>query len=416
MDDLTLTPQKAMIGLTLLSAIPIVIFALWVDYIERTISLMKDEKQEIHLEDEIRNVRFSSLWILCIESVFFFASPVAKQHYPGLSLLVFFTALMALNQTLAAFEEKIRPKKTSRTQHFRAGLQSLFWIFSCTLLQFITAYGIVGASLWFGLRPGTPALLSGIIVICGTLGGALAGIVSNFLIAPLYLKKTFPNREPKDVPELLQFTEMAQTMLQKHNLKQVHIRVIQESKSIFGPAFVAGLGIGRKYLAPTLFFSEEICKLLNRSEFQAVIAHELAHLKHRHLEKRLFYSLGIFTLTLISTILLLTISVKFLPLSFLAPIRILCFTILLGAPVLRFFSTSKKQELEADELAITHFNSDPSSLKSALLKLQKDTDDNRKPGTTHPSLYERIQRIEVLHAQIKYGTIKSVPNSEKKVA
>jgi STE24 endopeptidase len=213
-------------------------------------------------------------------------------------------------------------------------------------------------------------------------------------IAPLFNKfEKLSNRELKDEIDAL---------LLKAGLQFKDYFVMDASlRSSHGNAYFTGLGKNKR-----IVFFDTLLKKLENAEIIAVLAHELGHLKHRHILKSLitsFFATG-FLLAIMqlchrsdffavfntsqSTYMLLIIFSLILPV-YTFPLT----------PLLSYIS--RKKEFEADAFAVK--KSDGASLISALIKLHRDNSTSLTPSPlyskfyySHPQAKERIEAIESL--------------------
>jgi Zn-dependent protease with chaperone function len=177
---------------------------------------------------------------------------------------------------------------------------------------------------------------------------------------------------------------------------------------IFELAQLTGITLKQIYIVPSgrraanalalqggnVMLSEQLLHYLNRREIDAIVAHELAHLKFKHPQ-----TLQLIVLTAVLGLLLSqSIAFNWLP-NFLPNFLIVSLGALL---LLVYYAYSRRFEHEADSLAIqlTH---DPAAMITGLIKL---ADLTRTPldwsrGTRflmpHPSLRQRVQAIGQEH-------------------
>ncbi len=175
-------------------------------------------------------------------------------------------------------------------------------------------------------------------------------------------------------------------------------------RSAHSNAYFTGFGPARR-----IVFFDTLLAQLGPGELDAVLAHELGHLKHRHVGKRVAM---LFVLSLGGFALLGWLSTQ--PAFFLGlgvrpmldgpndAVALLLF--LFVAPVFGFFVSplaaqlSRRQEFEAD--AYARIQSDAADLASALLKLHKDNASTLTPDPlyarfyySHPPAAERLAAL-----------------------
>jgi STE24 endopeptidase len=217
------------------------------------------------------------------------------------------------------------------------------------------------------------------------------------LIAPLF------NRfEPLSDASL---AERVGALMQRCGFRAKGLFVMDGSRrSAHANAYFTGLGAAKR----VVFFDTLLAKL-DGAEVEAVLAHELGHFRHRHVQKRL---VGIFALSLLAlaTLGFLAAWPAFYTGLGVQPnlqgpndaLALLLFS--LALPPLSFFASpwaarlSRKQEFEADAFACAH--ADGRALASALVKLHEDNASTLTPDPvyarfyySHPPAAERLAAL-----------------------
>jgi len=205
-------------------------------------------------------------------------------------------------------------------------------------------------------------------------------------IFPTFIAPWFNKFQPLENDDLKQGIE---ALLQRNGFTSEGIFVMDGSKrSGHGNAYFTGFGRHKR-----IVFFDTLLKGLNTDEVIAVLAHEVGHFKHKHLQKRIilmailglaglaflgwlmqqawFYSgLGVNTS---STYMALLLFVLILPI----------FTFFLQ-PVMAWFS--RKHEFEADDFAADQAN--PQMLIQALVKLYKENASTLTPDPLYSAFYD----------------------------
>lgn len=213
-------------------------------------------------------------------------------------------------------------------------------------------------------------------------------------IAPLFNK--FSKLDDEELTgEVDKLSERCQINFKDYYIMNASIR------SSHGNAYFTGFGQNKR-----IVFFDTLLKSLQTDEVVAVLAHELGHLKRKHIMKSiitssLFLLLGLFILgTLYSH------PALFQAFGFAANepyIALLLFVLI--SPYYTFLFTplsswmSRKNEFEADEFAATHASG--KKLISALLKMYKDNSSTLTPHPvyskfyfSHPPAKERIEFLK----------------------
>jgi STE24 endopeptidase len=176
-------------------------------------------------------------------------------------------------------------------------------------------------------------------------------------------------------------------------------------RSAHANAYFTGFGASKRVV-----FYDTLLAQLSADEVDAVLAHELGHFKHRHIQKRI---VSMFALSLLGFALLGWLSGQawfYIGLGVVPNLRGSndALALLLFMMVLPLFSTfigplfaqlSRKHEFEADAYAVTQTSG--ADLSSALLKLYKDNASTLTPDPvyvkfyySHPPASERLGRMQ----------------------
>ncbi len=180
-------------------------------------------------------------------------------------------------------------------------------------------------------------------------------------------------------------------------------------------AFLSGTRFGRGPFKRSLFLSENIFTLLTENELNAVIAHEAAHIKQKHLSKNMIFaivtgSLGILAAAILLSLLSISFHEysQFPKLAPLIAVVCMCFNFSL------LFRLKRKHEHEADLWAVTYFGCAKEDVISAIKKLTIHngqalyrSEGGSWFGNTHPTFHEREQAI--LHTEMPKSTNGFIP-------
>lgn len=220
------------------------------------------------------------------------------------------------------------------------------------------------------------------------------------VIAPLFNKF-----EPLADDSLRQ---RVQALMQRCGFAAKGLFVMDGSRrSAHANAYFTGLGAAKRVV-----FFDTLLKQLSPGEVEAVLAHELGHFKHRHVQKRMW---GMFAFSLAALALLGWLSTQggfYMGLgvrpSLTAPNDALALLLfLLAVPVFGFFVSpllarlSRRHEFEADAFACRHASG--RDLANALLKLHEDNAGTLTPDPwyvrfyySHPPAGERLAALSHL--------------------
>ncbi len=266
-------------------------------------------------------------------------------------------------------------------------------------------------SLVLGLLIGTPLLLL-VLWLMGAAGatwwvwtwGVWMGCnVLAMLIYPTWIAPWFNKFQPLQDEAL---ATRVQALMQRCGFKAQGFYVMDGSKrSAHANAYFTGFGASKRVV-----FYDTLLERLNADEVDAVLAHELGHFAHRHIQKRV---VSLFALSLLGFALLgwLCTQVWFytglgvLPhlhgsndalALLLFMLALPPFTAFIG-PI--FSGLSRRDEFQADAYAVN--KSSGTHLASALLKLYEDNASTLTPDPwyvrfyySHPPAVQRLSRMQ----------------------
>jgi len=203
---------------------------------------------------------------------------------------------------------------------------------------------------------------------------------------PTFIAPLFNKFQPLENNELKQRIEM---LLHRNGFASSGIFVMDGSKRTgHGNAYFTGLGKNKR-----IVFFDTLLKGLNSDEVIAVLAHEVGHFKHKHLQKRML-GLAIFSLAglallgwlmqqpwFYSGLMIQTSSTYIALLLFMLVLPVFVFFL---QPVMAWFS--RKHEFEADDFAAEQAN--PLALIQALVKLYKENASTLTPDPLYSAFYD----------------------------
>lgn len=215
---------------------------------------------------------------------------------------------------------------------------------------------------------------------------------------PAFIAPLFNKFSPLSDPALRARIE---ALLARCGFSSSGVFVIDGSRrSSHGNAYFTGFGRHKR-----IVFFDTLLQLLQPSEVEAVLAHELGHFRLRHIRQRLMVSailmlagLAVFGWVSGKTGFYVTLGVP-------APSTHAALLLLtLVGPVLLFFASplgalwSRRHEFQADRFAAEHAS--PGELATALVKLYRDNANTLTPDRlyaafyySHPPALERIRRL-----------------------
>jgi Zn-dependent protease with chaperone function len=232
----------------------------------------------------------------------------------------------------------------------------------------------------------------------------------------IIMLRLLPNREITE-PEYLE--------LINHRLLQIGMPKLRMKwiETDIKNAFVVGIKLLR-FSNQTIFIGKNLRTMLTLEEFDAVIAHEFAHIANKHIYKRVIELMKNFVSAFVGVGILMLATISFFHLYFgedmglheslVAFVCVMISMIWLFFNYSLFFDTLRSHEYEADAYAVMEMGASYSSLKSALEKLGRSDEvpdyiksrtkvsHRKSPATkwfsklfsTHPDLQERISSLE----------------------
>jgi len=222
------------------------------------------------------------------------------------------------------------------------------------------------------------------------------------LIYPTFIAPLFNKFKPLDDDTL---KTRVTILMQRCGFAAKGLFVMDGSKrSAHANAYFTGFGASKRVV-----FYDTLLRQLSASEVEAVLAHELGHFKHRHVQKRM---LMLFTLSLAAFALLGWLSGQTwfytglgVQPNLAAPNDALALLLfMLAVPVFSVFvsplvaSSSRRHEFEADAYAVAQTSG--ADLSAALLKLYQDNASTLTPDPvfvkfyySHPPASERLARM-----------------------
>ena len=230
-----------------------------------------------------------------------------------------------------------------------------------------------------------------LVILAATVGNACAWLCSPYLVRFIYRGYELrDDRLDRSIGKLISSVDM--------NIKAETLYTI---KSRTANAMVAGLFLKNRYI----FFTEKLLAKANEEEVLAIFAHELAHVRHRHLPKMLLATL-MWVCGMQAFLYLIDFSAYFDALD--ESFKMWAYGLLNAANVwllifLVIYPLSRRNEYEADATAAKWVGTE--LYKRALYRLHQ-VNDNLKPPPrfakvllTHPTMQNRLNRVSRLDEQ-----------------
>jgi heat shock protein HtpX len=383
--------DSAVKGLAILTAIPVVMLAIWADYFGQKLAELTKENPHYDRATELYKIRLAGICAIFFQFGIFMGTGAVRQEAPVVANLFFVVGVLLQSVIQSAVENKLR-KPTERLRAVDAprtndtvttpkasedgapaeqmdlALRAFFWASvggALYLAGFALPVIIVSWCAQF-LHASQPVMTG--LVITSAIAGMLGGVAINFALGAFYLRKMLPAHEvaPGELRTGLE------ACFSKAGLPAPTYWVLETGRKREATAMMAGFPTGRGLLRPGLFLSRGLLDNLNAEEVRAVVLHEASHVKLTHLYKRLLYSAVLVVGTTALATFCVFLASIFLPDS--DARSFIGFGAAAGAFVLTFKLLSKQSqihEFEADMCSVAILGADVESLISALRKLDQ---------------------------------------------
>ena len=405
MDSEHQTLEASAKALGLIGIIPVILYALWADAIERSIRENAKDYTPVQLENESNKLKLVSIIIIIFQlSLYLEASPI-RQAFPMLSLTALILCVCLQGMVQYHTEKSLFPTLTPS--------ESLFVIFLKLMRAWIIGILICSVFLTFFLQIGffitqhyqlKPELGSMVLIFSSSLAMIL-GLLSNYALAPFHIRKTLPHELlSTDQP----FSQKVSELFKQYSLPVPKIWRINLERLRIIDLSILGIQRGKSIFQYSLFISKSALENLTESELQSLLKNELSHVLLKHASKKLIYSC---TLLLGSTILAICAGLITL---FILKRPDLADGIGMSIGFLSFFTSfrwiglkSRYFEFEADIHSVQILKIDFDHWASALRKLDVLMFQNNPSFESYPlpkdqGLPETEQRIQMLATYLKH--------------
>ena len=299
----------------------------------------------------------------------------------------------AVERSLGAVETTFLEEMGAGTRTFVIGLAGYVIYFS---IYQATLFGAGIAGDGFGLSMAGRALLLWTSVPLGI----FLGVLIVFWLSPLFVRLMFPSSRVVEPAILKKVGEVFARA--KVPVPEVWILELEKYRS--HNALVAGVGnFGPKWARRSLFITRSLIQELPDPELTAVLAHEAAHLKLKHIPKRLGWSVAAVLIGLVPYLTIVSLAVLTLPRTALIPVLALAFLVFLGVQIFAIRWQVRRQELEADACAVRELGAGREAMGAALIRITKKSGglENKKdprsylnPASAHPTTTARIEALQ----------------------
>jgi len=420
--------DSAVKGLAVLTAIPVVMLAIWADYFGQALAKLAKENAHYDRKTELFKIRLAGLCAIFFQFGIFMGTGPVRRDSPVVANLIFVVGVLLQSVIQSSAEGKLRkpslslrPVSNSRAhdgdekpatdtplahahangepaEQMTLALRAFFWatVGGALYLAGFALPVILVSFLAKFLHASQPVLTA--LIITSAIAGMLGGVALNFALGAFYLRRMLPAKEI--APGELR-TELEKSFADA-GLSAPSFWILETGRQREATAMMAGFAGGLGVFRPGLFLSRGLLETLEPEEIRAVVLHEVSHVKLAHLRKRLLYSAALVVgTTAVATFCVFLASV-FLPES--EARSMIGFAAAAGAFILTFKCLAKQSqhhEFEADACSVGTLGARLDALASALRKLDQANGKTPMPldplsltGTSgHPSTERRVAEL-----------------------
>lgn len=384
--------EKALFGLAVLAAIPVVLFALWADYYARYLVIARKQMPGFDPKTERDRIRVAQFCVGLFETVLFLGSMELAQQYPKTCTAIFFGALLSLGLIRIALERPLDPPVLNPVKFdgkkAASGSKALLFGLLSGFLYVLTLMSFVKAATWIAMTFHFSNIGGASFVMLSAAVGIFCGLSLNFALAPWQMRHSL-----SVVPMTEEELALLKPPIERAGLKDFNCWIVDEPQAT---AAIAGFSKGVGVFKPALFISRKVITALTKEELHAVVAHEAAHVLAKHLRKRVLLSATLIVSLTFLAIFCTLATYKFAPQGSLQSSSGMLFGC--AAFFCAFFILQKQSrvhEFQADWLAVQKLGADFEAWASSLRKMDALNGFKLLPGalSTHPRTEIRIQNV-----------------------
>jgi Zn-dependent protease with chaperone function len=400
--------ESAVKGLAVLTAIPIVLLAIWADYFNRGVDALMKVDPLFDRAAELYKARLVGVGAIFFQFGIFMGTSEVRKEAPILGNLLFAASILIQSVIQSGAERKVRKKElhtniptpaTTPMQDMEVATRAFLWATAGGAL-YITSL-IVPVILttqlcnWFK----APPMIAMSAVCLAAVVGMLSGLGINFALGAFYLRRMLPTRPIQDETQL----KALESCFVEAGLPTPSFWLVDTGRLPEATAMMAGFQSGKGVFRPGLFISRGMIDSLNDQELRAVVLHEVSHLKLEHLKRRLLYSACLIFATTAAATFCVFMATVLAPATQARGFVGICAAAAAFVLTFKFLSRqSRFHELQADFYCIEKLNAGFENLASALRKLDQinDQDPFRKnpfsklTGQAHPATESRIALVQ----------------------
>jgi Zn-dependent protease with chaperone function len=373
----------------ILTTIPVIIWALWCDYFERYLDVLKEHDPQFDRAEELSTVRFAGFFVFSAQLVLYLACIQLRQNHYWTSLAMFLAAVTTVHVFQSKLEKKLAlPGDPSLAMPKNPNLffRTVLWAGLGMGAYLGVLFVANGATLVIcrGMNASPTVTLA--MILIANIVGVVAGLLATFAIMPWVIQKTMPCESLRDKST----KRLLEQCFAVADVPMPRVFMAEFGSVRTANAMIAGF---RAFgFEPSLFLTKALVEQCTAEELRAVVLHEVSHIKLSHLRKRLQYTLMAILGSVGVSVVVLTAAFIFLPTPVVRLIGPFLPLGLLFAAVGQLKTRVQRQEFEADLHAVVHLGANAEALISALEKL--DVINGERAGASgkggHPATFERI--------------------------
>ena len=293
MEPETLSPENAVKALALISAIPVVVLALWAEYFRKDLRELTLKKPDYDREEELEKIRIAGILGLLLQFTLFLAAGDIRKESPLMINLIFLAAIFLQLGIQSKLEKELRPAENKQQEEILsiAGKTALSWFLGLAI-QVLLLFLSVRFGLWFGHRMQFTPETTGLLALLTGIMGVATGLFLNYACGPLYVRTILPH-SPVKAP-LLFFLKKC---FDKTDVKTPHFSMIELEQFRVTTLVWVGLPFVGGPFHTALFISKWLINLLTPIELEAIIMNQTAHVSLSHVRKRFLLTLSLIVFT-----------------------------------------------------------------------------------------------------------------------
>lgn len=270
-------------AIAIISIIPIILYALWADALERSLFEHPQEFDSADRENESNKLKMAHLIIIIFQFSLYLESPLLRQAYPFASQIMLITALSIQWVLHSSTERKLFPKHEHQESLLILSLKIIrSWLIGILICSiFLVLFLQLHFFLVHKLQVLAP--LSTFTLILSSTLAMIAGMIMNYALAPFHLLKALPHESLEDHP----IKKTVVQLFEKHSLPVPKLWIIKLQQFRFIDLSILGFQSGRWIFQYSLFISQPALQQLNSEELHALLQNEISHILLHHPRKKL---------------------------------------------------------------------------------------------------------------------------------